>query len=189
MIDPRSKTELETNPQYVGYPRGEAPERYGSTDKLESLGKGYYGLSISKTSFAWLMIWMAEQDGHFVRLQEFYGAILAYSIIMGLATIWSYRKIAYGLNWSDRLAILPGVLMLMNLPFWLLVGNKQLWGEGGYTAVSTAVILFATVNVKKELKRYGVKVKANGQAAFKETVKKRRLVDEFPKDFSIAPTL
>jgi len=129
----------ETPPQkFVAYPR-ETVATYGTPEKLEALGKGYFGLSIAFV--ANVVLFFAVQFCAVVGMAAvFLGIVVLFAAVIAL-TIPHNKNIAYGKGWSKSQAWIASVLMGIN--------SVICCGIIGYSVMQSQAM--------NEMKRYCVK--------------------------------
>ncbi len=148
-------------PKYVAYPRGETGLLYGSADKLQALGEGYFGLNMAFFLNVLLAVGVTllAQAGWIAYLL----GVLAIFLLIAFLTYPYNRKIAFGKGWADGYAVLTSVLMGLN--------SALCCGIIGYVVMQQ----FAS----SEMKRYGLASGAFGirKNVWRAMVEQRRNIE------------
>jgi len=151
--------------KYAAYPRENSVSTYGTLEKLEALGSGYFGLV---TIWAVNLVAVVAGNALALGIHSFPRLALIVFLVLTFGAL-SYpqnKKIAYGMGWSNSKAILASVLI------------------GGTSFFCYAVIGFLIIqnSVARELKRYGVTLGSFGQrkSEFRAAVEARRHAENLP---------
>ncbi len=130
-------------PQFTSYPRGAI---YGSSEKLEALYKGYFGLNkifLVNVIIALVINAAFRSTGNVVILL---GGMLALFVVVVAGTLPFNKQIAIGKDWQPGQAILASILMGIN--------SALCCGIIGYVVMQQLA--------STEIKKYGLKVGFGG---------------------------
>ncbi|MEZ0324914.1 MAG: hypothetical protein ACAH95_03340 [Fimbriimonas sp.] len=130
-------------PQYAAYPRQQVA--YGSADRLEALGQGYFDLN--KVFYLNVLLVIGSNaalrtlDGWETRRLMFVITVLVLGLVIAGCAYPQLKKIGYGANWSPSMPLVAAILMGLN------------------SALCCGIIGFAVVQsiASKEMQNYGLK--------------------------------
>ena len=124
-------------PRYVAYPR--SSDQYGSADRLQALGEGYYGLN-----WVFLINILASLVVYLFARLGWTGYFASLFVEVVLITVLIYRqnlKIAFGKGWSQSVGGVVSLLMGLS--------SALCCGIFGYIIMQQIA--------SSEMKRYGLK--------------------------------
>jgi hypothetical protein len=158
-------------PKFVAYPRPDLASGYGTVDKLQALGEGYFGLS-NVFALNVLIAVLVGCSGVTNSLE-----ILALGIVMMFAAIFFIslpytKKVAFGKGWPEWKAKMAAILIGLNAVLCC--------GIVGYSVLQSIAMA--------EMKKYGVQPGYFGlsKKQFMAFVNKRRESERFPS-MSVGP--
>lgn len=144
-MDPNEPTPTppSTEPAYAPYYRGGS--QYGSAERLEALGKGYFALNWVFFANVILAVGVNVFDQYSRDREDLYMGVLLVGagvlfVIITAATYVPNQNIAKGMGWAPAMGVLASVLMGLN--------SALCCGVIGY--------LVMQLIAAKEIKRYGV---------------------------------
>ena len=159
--------DLQPAPKYAAYPRGPA-RRYGSADRLESLGAGLRGLFqlIPVVPAAALVLAIFPNRGFILALAY----LFVFATFAGSMALSTYGKVLKGMGVSKLFAVLPTIFFMLTPVLYLLVGQATRWGVTGYFCTVYTILVISLAIVETELKRYGLGCRAIPTKGFQNAI-------------------
>jgi hypothetical protein len=143
------------------YPRPALMPQFGTADKLEALGEGYFGLSsvFALNFIAAIGVYMVSRETR--DPFEVLGMAAAVLLIVGVASYFPNRKIAFGMGWASGSAVLASICI--SFFSWFCFGVL------GYAIIQSIAA--------REIRRYGIKPGLLGikKPVLKQAVEQLRL--------------
>jgi len=143
--------------KFVGYPRGPLIAPPGTPEQLERLCNAYFRMWATICLHIIGTVWV----GYVVStpyLPMHWLAIVGYSCLMAAAAYGTATQIAAGFKWRRAWALIPMVLVGLNVPVWAMISSQRWWGYVCSLACVVGATIACVVVFKSIFARYGVRL-------------------------------
>ena len=141
--------------RFVGYPRGAYCGLYGTCERMEALGEGYFDINFC----LWIQVLFCTQLRTPVTVHDrvSLGLLILSGVLFMGSFLPTFLNIAAGMDWNREMALVPAIVMSSNLEFWTWYGSGTCIGQVG--AWSSVIVSYFGLKwmIRPELERYGIK--------------------------------